>query len=1049
MTKKIIRLMVGCLIVAVLLQTSCAPTAPQNVDISITDNAISISTDAYEIQFEDGVITQVTNRITAEVYTLPTGLGGNSGILRSVSGAVWTSQSEVTEITKLDPLRIKMTFSQGQNEISMFVAVDADTGDLVIEQEAVADSGGVYGIQWGIGNLDVSNLELILPAHGGQRIDAGSPQAYIDVTYPGAWEWEAQLAIIQGQRGGFSVRSEDETFQHKVLHYERGENSFALGFETQNQAPFDTLKFAKSVTWRLNTYAGDWRVPAGHYRSWMEQTFNPRPLSGMPSWVEGIGLVVILRGELDMMVLNRLVEQTDPTKTLLYIPDWRKDGYDVNYPEYTARAGFGSFVEAAHQRGFRVMVHTNLVGVSPNHPAYANLQESQFRDPWGQNLVGWMWEQTQSPTRIAFINPADSAFRKLFVQRLREVWEEYHVDAFHLDTSLVVMNDANGLIEGLNSAQGNALLHEELAEAMPQVAFSGEGLNEVTFFRESFAQRAKVPQGVEPHPISAYLFSRYTLPYGHLGLPNPDSNPQLYNEYLDSYEVWGVLPTLALGEVEWTSEDIYTETFLSVARAWQQFGLRPDFDKDWEDETLFQYVGQAGGIATLRRTETGSILVLPGDSVGYERVSGTTHVTTDRSLPDWRAYNETAILGLNPERSYLLSDMPRDHSQLHINSLPEGVCVTEARVTNNVALFRLESEEIDLLSMIHLARTGSVVNGVILALEKGATFHLHEASVSGGILKPAIDAHPPWQNVSGDAFGEFTISLPDDRSISLEFDIGLRDGSEKSDGVTFIVHLQGREIFRKHYKKQSWQHLSLDLTPYGGQQVVLRLTTNSGSNGDTGWDWAQWGEPKIVLAPVGTHIQPGFFVPDEPLVILPDGIRSSGQGQYYLETKLPALVLFLFEPVQQVALPYDLRDAQFTAGFQCDHTLRYRSFYGSGERTSGTSGGVRKATIFAHPPAYGQTVIQFLLYLPQTERITFSFSMGLGDGSCSEGLFFKVLLNGQDRFEHFTKTPGWVDASIPMSDFAGETVLLELVTDSDGSPNCDWAHWADLLITTE
>ncbi|GAI56653.1 unnamed protein product, partial [marine sediment metagenome] len=47
------------------------------------------------------------------------------------------------------------------------------------------------------------------------------------------------------------------------------------------------------------------------------------------------------------------------------------------------------------------------------------------------------------------------------------------------------------------------------------------------------------------------------------------------------------------------------------------------------------------------------------------------------------------------------------------------------------------------------------------------------------------------------------------------------------------------------------------------------------------------------------------------------------------------------------------------------------------------------------------------------------------------------------------ETPGWVDASIPMSDFAGETVLLELVTDSDGSSDCDWAHWADLLITTE
>ena len=35
-----------------------------------------------------------------------------------------------------------------------------------------------------------------------------------------------------------------------------------------------------------------------------------------------------------------------------------------------------------------------------------------------------------------------------------------------------------------------------------------------------------------------------------------------------------------------------------------------------------------------------------------------------------------------------------------------------------------------------------------------------------------------------------------------------------------------------------------------------------------------------------------------------------------------------------------------------------------------------------------------------------------------------------------------------LSTFAGQPVLLELITDPDGS-NCDWAHWADLLITAE
>ena len=42
-----------------------------------------------------------------------------------------------------------------------------------------------------------------------------------------------------------------------------------------------------------------------------------------------------------------------------------------------------------------------------------------------------------------------------------------------------------------------------------------------------------------------------------------------------------------------------------------------------------------------------------------------------------------------------------------------------------------------------------------------------------------------------------------------------------------------------------------------------------------------------------------------------------------------------------------------------------------------------------------------------------------------------------------------MDGRIPLTEFAGETVLLELVTDSGETPSCDWAHWADLFITAE
>lgn len=51
------------------------------------------------------------------------------------------------------------------------------------------------------------------------------------------------------------------------------------------------------------------------------------------------------------------------------------------------------------------------------------------------------------------------------------------------------------------------------------------------------------------------LSGLYSIRYGHLGLPNPDIGPILYQEYLHLYENWGVLPTLRLWSVEQLAED--------------------------------------------------------------------------------------------------------------------------------------------------------------------------------------------------------------------------------------------------------------------------------------------------------------------------------------------------------------------------------------------------------------------------------------------------------------------------------------------------------------
>ena len=152
-------------------------------EIKVVDNSVFVETDAYQIQFSDGVITQLSNKLTGEAYTLPlgvdyvptgTGISGRSGLLKR-SGGIWTNQATLTAARKVAPLKAEIVFHQGQNEFRLFIGVDARSGDLLIEQEGTSDTEGVYGIQWGCGNLDVGNLDLILPADGGQIINAMSP----------------------------------------------------------------------------------------------------------------------------------------------------------------------------------------------------------------------------------------------------------------------------------------------------------------------------------------------------------------------------------------------------------------------------------------------------------------------------------------------------------------------------------------------------------------------------------------------------------------------------------------------------------------------------------------------------------------------------------------------------------------------------------------------------------------------------------------------------------------------------------------------------------
>ena len=573
-------------------------------NITIDGETVHVETDNYKVQFDRGTITQLHNKLTGETYTLPQDSNRTPGfkITAGIVGRRHSFESEnahTVKTQKIDSDNVKIIFRRGQNEIRLFIGIDSNTDDLLISGDGISDIPGVIWMQCGIENLDASNLRVIMPAEKLQVIDASSGFKNENFRYPTP-HWEAQLAIIEAERGGFYVRGTDTKFKFKNLNYKSDANSFGLGFQTYNQAPWDTLTSANSITWRLNTYAGDWCVPAQIHRDWMEEAFDPWKLSDMPAWVRDIGLVVLYT-KLDTEILHKLAELTDPTKTLLYLGGWRKDKHPINYPDYTPHDDFDEFFELARQYGFRVMLHVGIHDCSPDHPLYLKFKKYQYRNPWTNELIGWKWDEIDNPQRNADISPASSQWRNLLVQEFKAVWEKYKVDAFFLDTTFHVINDANGLIDGLTSAQGNVLLHKQLANAMPGVVFSGEHLHEVNFFRESFTRRG-LTVGTH-HPLTSFLFKPYTLIHGGNGTPQT-VDPHYY-VYLDTAEAQGYLPTLRLWSPQAFNDSLFQD-ILAVARRWQALGLRPDVNCDWGPNTLFQYTTQTGETVT----HNGSVLVI-------------------------------------------------------------------------------------------------------------------------------------------------------------------------------------------------------------------------------------------------------------------------------------------------------------------------------------------------------------------------------------------------------------------------------------------------------
>lgn len=1054
-------------------------------DMQVAADRIVADTEKGRVVIERGMVVEMANRLTGETYTLAPAGAKLTGLLWHNS-PVWVEPATKATSAPPKPNEATISFALAEGtEMRMTVAVDPATQDVLIRQSGAGERKGLQAVQWGIANLDARNLRTLVPGNSGVCLTQRCPQQDMRFQWPVGWE--AQIAIVEGPRGGFSVRSEDAEMRFKGMRWQRDRDRVSLSFESQNYAPVDDLTAVESVEWRIAFFEGDWRTPAKRYRDWMEKTWGlARLASQRPAWVKDIRFLVICGMERD--VLDALKARVPPSATLLYIPGWRKDPYDKNYPDYTADEKFGEFVRYAKGLGYHVMPHMNYFGCDPKHPAYEQFRQWHMRDPFTKDLLWWTWPHSwalkpgEEPTiRFAYIHPGSKAWRDDLTRRLVAAQREYGFDAIHLDQTLCICNAAAGKVDGLYVPQGNVLLHKQLREAMPDVALSGEGLDEVTCRYEAFAQRHASgavdhsrgtwnDEFIEcDHAISSYFFTPYTRIYGYLGMTNPD-NQGLYLAWKRAYENWGVIPTYprpTKAQIE--SGSAMVNTLFKEARLWVEDALEPDFEGAWTPQTKFRYVGRTGQAVTcdrdgfggsrMNRTAGGASRLVYGTVRGRGRLEG------PGSIAGWCAYNEKGIFGLDPDSTYLYVDDPRDLRAVHLSQAPDDALIRV--LMHDDAKFmvecvgRPEEGAYDFVTHVDEAETGIVVDGKRGEMDHGAAFSSTNATC-GGAVKRCIFAHPPWKvKATGPeparTLGRFSVDLPKNDRAFLELAVGLRDGvNGRSDGARFLVEVEGEPVFDEVWAKSEWREARISLEKWCGKRVGIVFITTPGPADEVSFDWACWGEPRVRMETPPRRVGIRLASPKEVVLALgtdPDLKWRTAQGNDGMyscdvDMTMPGRTVFLWEKAKPASPPLDLAATPFSVSVAVEGAPAQGPIQHVGAAAAeAKSNGIEKRGINAHPPNGGRTSVDYLLQLPDKKPLALSFAVGLRDGSLSTGVIFLVEANGQELYrQRVTRPDGWHPGEVDLSQFAGKELLLSLIVDSDGPYNYDWATWAEPML---
>lgn len=458
----------------------------------------------------------------------------------------------------------------GDYSARFFITTSQDGIRIVLKVNA---PDPVWLIEWKLSGLNFDRV--IIPALGGQEISSNMPEGNT-LSYKYPFWWNAQFAMGIKEDSGLLINSHDNSPNLKLLRVGKDKDNFSITYGFEAQAPLNSGSL--DAEFYLTGFNGNWQEGTELYRKWMENTFNPVDYmhhKGFPAWGEEINFILELwgarksftPGHTFSQMIERLKEWREfyqPENTLVYLAGFAENGIDSHAPDYNpseqcgGESEFIRLMEYAHSMGYKVMLHTNVLAMTFTHRLYEEYRKYQVIDPfgreqgWGMDMDGdWLPEPY-----FAYINPGYKEWGDLMEKVIGNLVDKYKADAVFLDQTLLAFNVSNGpnFIEGMR----DHILR--IQKRFPGILFAGEGLHEqnvkalpfvqihgIDSLTEVHGMEGQVPWR-KAHPVSTYLFGKYTKYTGHLLTRHPSNTMFAFQEA--AYSSLGVIPVLSLYNFE-------------------------------------------------------------------------------------------------------------------------------------------------------------------------------------------------------------------------------------------------------------------------------------------------------------------------------------------------------------------------------------------------------------------------------------------------------------------------------------------------------------------